>query len=711
MIDLLLEIGVSNLCLSLALALVAWAVQARGKRPLVAHLLWMLVLAKLVTPPIVTFPVLAIPGLSSANAEVSVVSAAPLDGLVALGPDAATTELEGARPPSMASSLLLGKSGLALFWFLGSACVLVWSLARIWRFNRLLGMACKRVPEALQDSAARIGRRLGLARMPTILSTSAQLSPMVWWVGGRVRIVIPASLMREMDAEGLRWILAHELAHVRRRDHMVRWLEWLACVAFWWNPVAWWARRNLRANEEVCCDALVLSSLKPNPHTYANSLLNAVEFLASPVLRPPAMASEINSGGFLERRLRMIVSKQSLLSTPRWLKAAILFAAVGLLPLGVAYAQDYDAVGKRLREAVVSGELSREQAGVMMDALRRSASPETGERDARRITREEYAEIAKKHELAVAAGRISKEDSRIRLEAARKMIAVPSDRAPRRISREEFAGVAKRVEQAFAEGRISKEDARLRLEAARKMIAVPSDRAPQHISRDEYADLVKKTKQAVAEGKVSPDDARLHLDRARRMIVAESDRAPKRLTREDYVNAETKLKQAVADGKLSGEEARAKLEALRRSMAKQSDHREGPDLDELRRGLGERVESGAMTREEAAEYMAGVRRRMGLAEEGADERTRRYKELEAQIRTATREGWLTREEAAIKLERIRMRLFPEHDVDPKADYKAAVERIKAAVARGDVSRGDAAKRLEFMEQKLKKQAGGDDSHE
>jgi len=105
-----------------------------------------------------------------------------------------------------------------------------------------------------------------------------------------VRIVIPAALRDELDARRLRWILARELAHVRRRDHRVPWLEWLACVCFWRNPVAWRARRNLRINEETCCDALVRSSLHPQRRSYANSLMAVVEFLVSPVIRPPALS-------------------------------------------------------------------------------------------------------------------------------------------------------------------------------------------------------------------------------------------------------------------------------------------------------------------------------------------------------------------------------------------------------------------------------------
>jgi hypothetical protein len=173
---------------------------------------------------------------------------------------------------------------------------------------------------------------------------------MVWWDGGRVRVLVPAHLVERLSAEELSWILAHELSHVRRRDHLVRWLEWLACVVFWWNPVAWWARRNLRLNEEVCCDARVLATLAPEPRSYANALLTAAECLASPAIRTPAIANEMNGGGHLERRMNMIVSKHPVSESPRWLSALVLCSCVAL-PLGGTFAQDVET---RAREGVVA---------------------------------------------------------------------------------------------------------------------------------------------------------------------------------------------------------------------------------------------------------------------------------------------------------------------------------------------------------------------
>src|SRR6266568_4093212 len=53
---LLLSWVVSNVILALVLALAAWFVQRRLVRPAIAHILWVLVLVKLVTPPLLSVP-------------------------------------------------------------------------------------------------------------------------------------------------------------------------------------------------------------------------------------------------------------------------------------------------------------------------------------------------------------------------------------------------------------------------------------------------------------------------------------------------------------------------------------------------------------------------------------------------------------------------------------------------------------------------------
>ena len=61
MTDFFFQMGLSNACFSLALAIVAMVVGAKARRPHLAHLLWLLVFIKLLTPPIVTVPIVTIP--------------------------------------------------------------------------------------------------------------------------------------------------------------------------------------------------------------------------------------------------------------------------------------------------------------------------------------------------------------------------------------------------------------------------------------------------------------------------------------------------------------------------------------------------------------------------------------------------------------------------------------------------------------------------
>ena len=70
----------------------------------------------------------------------------------------------------------------------------------------------------------------------------------------------------------------------------------------------------------------VNTSLQPDPRTCANSLLTAVGFQASPVLRPTVMAREVNSGGSLEPGFTTIVSAQRTTATRRWLPAGIQYS-------------------------------------------------------------------------------------------------------------------------------------------------------------------------------------------------------------------------------------------------------------------------------------------------------------------------------------------------------------------------------------------------
>jgi len=377
MAETLLQFAASNLVIALPLAFVAWAVQHFGKRPELAHLLWLVVLVKLVTPPVVSLPVslsvveplpAAIPSTPAGAAD----DAAHVAGMAAvesLRADPARAQGSGGASLGALTDWPTAVVGL---WLVGSALVLVFSLTRAVCFDRLLRATSTRAGPALQDAAARIAGRLGVVRQPDVLTTAATISPMVWCLGGRARIFIPQRLVDKMSDAELASILTHEIGHVGRGDHLVRWLEWLACIALWWNPVAWWARRNLRICEEICCDAFVLSKTETSRDAYARALVNATELLAGPTIRPPRLASRAN-GGSMERRITMVLSGRSIRETPRWLKGAVLAAAALIAPLGFTVAQEPDetgGLGQWIEAGLDSGSLTEQDAWLMLGSVR-----------------------------------------------------------------------------------------------------------------------------------------------------------------------------------------------------------------------------------------------------------------------------------------------------------------------------------------------------
>jgi beta-lactamase regulating signal transducer with metallopeptidase domain len=120
-------------------------------------------------------------------------------------------------------------------------------------------------------------------------------------------MLLPAGLLHRLNSAQRRALLLHELMHLRRGDHLVRMLELVVGVAFWWLPGIGAIGRHLRACEEACCDAAVTARLPRARRAYAQLLLDVVDF-AHPLPRQlAAHATAMSAANNLEQRLRAIL--------------------------------------------------------------------------------------------------------------------------------------------------------------------------------------------------------------------------------------------------------------------------------------------------------------------------------------------------------------------------------------------------------------------
>jgi beta-lactamase regulating signal transducer with metallopeptidase domain len=348
----LVHVGVCNALVAGLLALVAIAAGRWSRRPALVHGLWVLALLKLVSPPLIPLAILSAPeepsAIESLPAPLGDVAwtfppAPPpelppmprlmrLEDIQALGrgeelpmpgleplpevfvpPPPVVSSANPPEPPRQAATPPAEEwiapgvfELLAVVWLGGAAVWFLMTGWRIARFHRLLSYATP-APPSLQEHARDLARRLGLARCPEVWLLPGPLPPLVWAVAGRARLYFPRDLLPHLCEDSRAALLVHELAHLCRRDHWVRVLEWLAAGLYWWWPLVWFGCRRLHAAEEECCDAWVVEELPGSGSTYAGALLETVDFLAgAPALMPP-VASGFGRIYFLKRRLSAVL--------------------------------------------------------------------------------------------------------------------------------------------------------------------------------------------------------------------------------------------------------------------------------------------------------------------------------------------------------------------------------------------------------------------
>lgn len=89
-------------------------------------------------------------------------------------------------------------------------------------------------------------------------------------------IVLPASMVRGLSTHQLRFILAHELVHFRRRDNLMLMLQRISEILLFFHPAVWLCGRRLRKEAEAACDEQVLRIMGEAPR-YADCLTRVAE--------------------------------------------------------------------------------------------------------------------------------------------------------------------------------------------------------------------------------------------------------------------------------------------------------------------------------------------------------------------------------------------------------------------------------------------------
>ena len=355
----------------------------RGKRlsPAARHALWLVVLIKLVTPPLFVWPWgISIPAETfieagdvkivnvkqdlnqteaivleemetapSATAEVGDEAFLDADGLIVSSEtfvvplntrnNQVTPVASASVLPEIQSRMQVEQRSVwnfdrgifwgSIIWTTGILVMALWQGLRIWKMNRLVNTA-QPAPEWLSRLLEETSILLSI-RAPQIFLVRGISTPLLWaW--GKPMLLWPQELSEQLSPEAKQGVLLHELAHLKRKDHWVGRLELVAGCLWWPNPLFWYVRHQLRENAELACDAWVVQTLPNGRRDYADALLTVCQNYSHPAVPLPALGMGKSTRRTLERRLTMILRDRVPFRVSWWGMIAVLLLGVLILP-------------------------------------------------------------------------------------------------------------------------------------------------------------------------------------------------------------------------------------------------------------------------------------------------------------------------------------------------------------------------------------------
>ena len=229
--------------------------------------------------------------------------------------------------PSIAGYILLG------IWIVGIFAMIILVIKSSLRLRTLEKSALPLQNPEVRRLYHRCMEEMGIHRSIPVYSTAFLKSPII--VGLlKPCIYLPIHLISDYNESDMRYMLLHELQHYKHKDAVASYLMNLAGVVYWFNPLVWYALKEMRNDREVACDTSVLKMLEEDAYEYyGNTLINFAEKVS---LTPFPFAAGL--GGNMEQMKRRIINIASY-EKPTFmkrLKGMTAFMLTTVLLLGLA---------------------------------------------------------------------------------------------------------------------------------------------------------------------------------------------------------------------------------------------------------------------------------------------------------------------------------------------------------------------------------------
>lgn len=233
-----------------------------------------------------------------------------------------------------------GVRSVTVGYAVGLFVMLIRLVVGVWGGERLRSAGRPIEDPPLLDLMTRHAHRLGLYVVPMLRTCERVAAPVV--VGLlRPVVLIPASMLIGLTPEQLSVVLMHELAHIRRHDHILLLGQRIAEAVLFFHPAVWYLSRRIDQTREEACDDLVLAQ-GGDALEYARSLLRVAELRLGPAAPLTALSAEGATPSLLRRRIARLLgmSDSPALRLTRTGIATLLFGLIGAISLTYTLADE-----------------------------------------------------------------------------------------------------------------------------------------------------------------------------------------------------------------------------------------------------------------------------------------------------------------------------------------------------------------------------------
>ncbi|HAR34709.1 MAG TPA: hypothetical protein DCR95_11680 [Desulfobacter sp.] len=215
-----------------------------------------------------------------------------------------------------------------LFWCAGVILMTLKACTGLYCVRSLRLRDVQLLPRFWQDQITRWFEQWQLhIAVPVLVSARIQ-TPMVVGIF-RQTLLLPVGFLTTLPPDYIKAILAHEVAHLLRKDALVNLLQTVMEVFFFYHPAVWWISSQVRTEREFCCDDFAVHQCG-RPMDLARALLELQQLQNKSL----ALAPVLSAAGRLQQRVkRLFLTKENTMDLRQKIVAIAFVLAAGLMIL------------------------------------------------------------------------------------------------------------------------------------------------------------------------------------------------------------------------------------------------------------------------------------------------------------------------------------------------------------------------------------------